>query len=111
MKNLREEIISCLQDNKYFISGGIWDEPTDDIIKLFEKRIDSLEERKVVEDKIYYCDYCKKNITFRLNGKGVVYHFFEKHPIVIFNILNEEYPSTFLEISRMLRNTYMRLQK
>jgi hypothetical protein len=38
--NLREEIISSLQDSKWFIAGGSWDQPADDILEIFEKRID-----------------------------------------------------------------------
>ena len=40
--SLREEIISSLQDSKWFIAGGSWDQPADDILEIFKKRIDSL---------------------------------------------------------------------
>jgi hypothetical protein len=40
--NLKEEIISSLQDNKWYISGGVWDGPADDILEVIKEKIDSI---------------------------------------------------------------------
>jgi hypothetical protein len=49
------------------------------------------------------CSLCEEELTI---GTSVVWHFIQEHPVKIMDLLDDEYPKIFLDISRRLRLAY-----